>query len=169
MQRDCGTFIIYSTLLGLIWSQRQPRGARRQERLYQQHLGRRISLPEILKTVYMVTPLTSAASQGRLNIFKTLFSDNAHLNSQNTQGHTPLLWAIKNNQEVIVEWLIKKGADCNLVSDSDADTPLLNAVRVGNPAIVELLLQAAADVNFTQFSPGDDLFITTPLLAAIKK
>lgn len=93
-----------------------------------------------------LTPLHYAAYPGRGSIgnqlgnIKELLNHNAHINAQNNQGETPLLWAIKsvNNftfrsascipqLKEVIELLINNNCDVNM-PDKCGVTPLHEAV-----------------------------------------
>jgi len=61
-----------------------------------------------------------------------------------TDGTTPLHWAVYNSDAAQVRELIKAGADVNARNDYGA-TPLTEAAEAGNPDIIGQLLKAGAD------------------------
>lgn len=53
-----------------------------------------------------------AAANGHTNILEALIQENKNImNEQNSDGNTPLHWAVINNQKEIVEILIKNEVD----------------------------------------------------------
>lgn len=64
---------------------------------------------------------------------------NVQLDQQDINGHTPLHLAVKAGNEMLVQMLIKEGADF-LVGDNDGWTALQYAVRKGYIKIVQQLL-----------------------------
>src|SRR5205823_3640311 len=68
-----------------------------------------------------------------------------------SDGTTPLLWAVHNNDIDAVDRLIKAGADINVKNEYGV-TPLSEAAVNGNTAIIEKLLKAGANAD----SPSAD-------------
>lgn len=69
----------------------------------------------------------------------------ANTNDMLSNRWTPLLWAIQNNSEKVVEILINNGANVNKCSIEDK-TPLHLAAERGNGTIATLLVQNGANV-----------------------
>ncbi|WP_349966882.1 ankyrin repeat domain-containing protein [Wolbachia endosymbiont of Armadillidium arcangelii] len=80
----------------------------------------------------------------------------------NEDGHTPLHWAAKNNHFNIVETLLNRGANINVV-DELKRTPLHLAAMEGHKDVVKILLNQGAGVNAV------DRFKKTPLILAAYK
>ena len=71
----------------------------------------------------------------------TFFREKKDINKlDNETGDTPLNLAIKKNNSVIVQILLKNSADYT-IKNVEGDTPLTAAIKINNPAIVELLLE----------------------------
>src|SRR4029453_19455025 len=64
----------------------------------------------------------------------------------NRYGITPLYLACVNGNAVIIERLLKAGADANAVA-TEGETALMTAARTGNVDAVKVLLAHGADVN----------------------
>ena len=64
------------------------------------------------------TTTTTATSGGFVEIVKLLLSSNigANINHENNKGQTPLLIALTNGHQEVVECLIENGANVNLGS-----------------------------------------------------
>ncbi len=67
--------------------------------------------------------------------------------SGNTNGNTPLRFAVRSGNLAEVKILLKKGADVNAKDETDFMTPLHYATVYGHKEIVELLIEKGADVN----------------------
>lgn len=60
---------------------------------------------------------------------------------------SPLRHAIKKKDVVIIETLLKKGANPNLRDSETGETLLMTAARYSNPEVVQALIEGGADVN----------------------
>ncbi len=92
--------------------------------------------------------LERAVRAGDLTKAQSLIEkDPGLLNAANEAGETILFVAVSNRQIALVEYLVGRGADVNVRTNS-LMTPLLAACRRGLPlAIVKLLVEKGADVN----------------------
>jgi ankyrin len=76
-----------------------------------------------------------------------LLSKGAEIDEANTTeyygGYTPLFWAVQYNDEKLVRFLVKNGANVNATS-TKGKTPLSIATEAGNTNIVEILKTAGA-------------------------
>ena len=91
--------------------------------------------------------LTVAASLGYSTEIERLVREGAEVDAENSQGATPLYFAIINRKTEAVKTLIKLGADVNKVSFLN-ETPLLLSVQMNNLDIAEALIRGGADVNY---------------------
>lgn len=102
---------------------------------------------------------------GDISTIKNLLSLGADVNTQNSLGETPLIIATKKSYPIIVNMLLKEGANPN-IKDVYGITPLISAVY--NPKddinIVNELLEKGANVNY--ITPQGD---TALILATRKK
>ena len=81
-----------------------------------------------------------------------------NIDEMNARGETPLYLATMYNYPAeIAEMLIEKGANVNIVRETDKTTPLHNAINKENVDTVKLLLGSDANVN--QIYGRDDLRI----------
>jgi ankyrin repeat protein len=88
------------------------------------------------------TPLHHATSKPE--ILKFLLEkdeDNKALNSQNSQGQTPLIKAVLEGDFATIELLLEKGADIN-IPDKHGNTPLMYACILENKNIITRLLES---------------------------
>ena len=102
------------------------------------------------------TPLLWAATNGNIELVRTLLASGANIHATNNRGRTALHLAAaetihKENLD-IVRLLLDSMADPCLQSDGGW-TPLHNASQSGNAQIVAVLLQTKADMN-AQLSNG---------------
>jgi len=71
-----------------------------------------------------------------------------NIDEMNARGETPLYLATMYNYPAeIAEMLIEKGANVNIVRETDKTTPLHNAINKENVDTVKLLLRSGAEVN----------------------
>jgi uncharacterized protein len=75
-----------------------------------------------------------------------LIKDKADVNAAESDGTTPLHYAVYNDDVALVESLLKAGAKPSL-ANKYGSTPLLEAAVRGNPVVIEKLLKAGADSN----------------------
>ena len=70
------------------------------------------------------TPLHQACYNNQSEVLKTLLkSSSSEINNMNDKGETPLILAIKNENQYIVELLIENNADVNLTANN-GESPL---------------------------------------------
>lgn len=104
----------------------------------------------------------SAASMGDLDHVKGAIAKGRNINTMmDYDGRTALMLAARENQEEVVDLLLRGGADSSHV-DNFGFTALYEAARMGHDDVVQLLLDYKAKLNV-------DPMITTPaLFAAVK-
>ncbi|KAL6828936.1 ankyrin repeat-containing domain protein [Trichoderma sp. SZMC 28015] len=95
------------------------------------------------KKEYDRTLLWRAFKDGRMKLIDLLISKGANPETRDTNGCTPLIWAIKENNIAIVELLLSKGANLERI-DRDGRTPLAWAMKLGNELALDLLLSKMA-------------------------
>ncbi len=86
-----------------------------------------------------------------------------NINQTENNGLTALYWAAKDGKAQLVEALLKKGADANLVDTVYGITPLWIAAKDGHEEVVKMLLENEAKVDLAR--RYDD---ATPLYMAVK-
>lgn len=72
------------------------------------------------------------------------------------EGRRPLHYAADFGHSLVVEYLIKKGADINAKDKHDI-TPLLAAIFEGHSDVVRLMLDKGADKNLK--APGGETYL----------
>jgi ankyrin repeat protein len=75
-----------------------------------------------------------------------LVKDKADVNATESDGTTPLHYAVYHDDVALVDSLLKAGAKASVVNRYGS-TPLLEAAVRGNPVVIEKLLKAGADPN----------------------
>ena len=91
-----------------------------------------------------LTPLHLAAISGNLTVLSVLGTNTPELlDSQDTQGHSALHWAVVCGQASRVRLLCDQGAQVGL-ADSEGGTPLHYAAMVDNTQVLDTLLEAGA-------------------------
>ncbi len=95
------------------------------------------------------TLLHTSSKLGNKEDTEYLISLNADVNSEDNNGRTPLFFAVKAQNEVIVNILINAGADPTAASILDGVTPLDMAYASGNASIINSLkiLEVAGNVQ----------------------
>lgn len=97
------------------------------------------------------TPLSLAAGEGNLELARLLLNAGAGISSKDTRyGLSPLQWAVLEDRESMVEFLLQKGAEVN-ISDSPDTTSSCTALSVaaarGHKQIVKILLENGANID----------------------
>ena len=101
---------------------------------------------ELEPIVFSKEALHGAAMHGHTEVVELLLGGGVAVDSTNTVGNTPLIFAAINGHAEIVEFLLSKGAAVNR-ANKHGDTALARASENGHTQIVELLLGKGADVN----------------------
>ncbi|MCJ7448738.1 MAG: ankyrin repeat domain-containing protein [Bacteroidales bacterium] len=100
--------------------------------------------------------LTIAATRGYSMEIERMILMGADVDAETSEGVTPLMFAVANNQLNAVNTFINYGADVNRITKG-FETPLFIAVKNQNLEITETLLRNGADINF------QNNYGTTPL------
>ncbi|XP_069670623.1 uncharacterized protein [Periplaneta americana] len=104
-----------------------------------------------------LTPLSSAALEGRLETVRLLVKKGAEVNTNDAFVLTPLYHAISGSHVNVVQFLIESGADVNAYDGEDL-SPILLAARQNNLDIVRLLIDKGVDVNVYNTSGESPIF-----------
>jgi len=90
------------------------------------------------------TALHMACANGHLDVIKEILKVTkdgqrvANINARNSDGSTPLHWAVINTQKAVIELLLENNADCNIKSKY-GQTPLDEAITGGIYEIAEMI------------------------------
>ncbi|XP_064602158.1 fibronectin type 3 and ankyrin repeat domains 1 protein-like [Liolophura sinensis] len=108
------------------------------------------------------TSLMLACFAGQLDSVKILRSNGANYEDFDRGGSAPLHWAVDGQNDKLVEWMIKDGAEVDIRDQNSGWTPLLRCASVtGNYDVASVLLMYGADIN------AQDNDRKTPLMIAI--
>jgi ankyrin repeat protein len=91
--------------------------------------------------------LMLAASKGYYTEVERMILMGADVDSETSEGVTPLIYAVSNNSLKTVNTLLQHNANVNKITDK-RETPLLIAVKNQNLEITEALIRYGADVNY---------------------
>ena len=100
---------------------------------------------------HAASPLADLLQQGRIAEAARLLDDGADVNAAQSDGSTPLLWAVYRQDAALVERLLDEGADASAGNRYGA-RPIAEAAKLGDAALVGMLLDAGADPD----SPNGD-------------
>lgn len=100
--------------------------------------------------------LMIAAAKGYNSEVERLIGEGADVDTETTEGATPLVFAVSNNNTETVKIILKYTALFDEPT-SDYETPLLIAVKNSNSEIAELLIRAGSNVDYS------DNYGATPL------
>ena len=96
------------------------------------------------RSLFGFTPLGVAIDLGReIDFIEFLISNGAAVD-EHSSGYTPLQIAIKNGNLPVVELLVEKGADINLIDEDSEKSPLDFALREKQDEIAEFLREKGA-------------------------
>jgi uncharacterized protein len=114
--------------------------------------------------------LLEAAARGNVEAVQRLLRERVDVNAADTDGTTPLHWAVWGDNLGIADELLRAGAKVS-ARNAFGVTPIYLACDHGNTALVRRLLDAGADVN-TADGTGDTLLMAavragTPDLASL--
>lgn len=102
---------------------------------------------------------TKSPEEIELARLEALLKDSPDLINGSAGVTPPLHRAIMLGYKAVIEFLIQKGADINLIFGSD--TPLSLAVRQGELSMVEILLKQGADVQKAQVGGSNPLHLAS--------
>lgn len=102
-------------------------------------------------TLNLDEALLDAARDGDLGKVENLVKEGANINAQNSNGWTPLMFAIGSAHSDLVKLLLKIGADPNAPAKHGM-TPLMEAALRNDTTIATLLLDANAALDITNRS-----------------
>ena len=94
----------------------------------------------------LYTDLRLFVGSGSLERVTLLLDSGAGVNSRDTEGLTPLMWAAVGGSTPMMRLLIERGADINLTCHR-GKTALMRAASYGRTEAIHLLLGPSTDVN----------------------
>jgi len=109
------------------------------------------------------TALHAAANNNKVSEARLLLANGAELEGQDHSCYTPLHRAVFSNNFEMVEFLLSKGANPNVVGSSNWAMPLTSAINIHKIELVKLLLKHGADINATTVRNK-----STPLMYAVE-
>lgn len=98
--------------------------------------------------------IADAVMRGNKDALRSLLQRKADVNGLQVDGTTALHWAVRHDDLVTADLLIKAGAKVSIANREGA-TPMLLAAMNGNAAMIERLLKAGADPNAPLSQFGD--------------
>ena len=113
-----------------------------------------LSLPAVSQTPQRTSIFSVAKSGSTEDVISVLLAG-TNINTPDTYGQTPLMYASGSNSSEVILELIGAGAEVNLQSNSGWSA-LMFAAR-DNPAVIETLLEQGADRSLTN-SAGQTAF-----------
>lgn len=96
------------------------------------------------------TALHWAVERDDLETTDILLRAGARVTVQTREGVTPLQLAATNGNGMMIDRLVKAGADPNAALTPTGDTALMMAARTGTPGAIRVLAEAGAQVNATE-------------------
>src|SRR5438105_7356433 len=90
--------------------------------------------------------IATKSGEGDIDIVKELIRFGADVNAKNKNGHTPLKYAVEQNQKEIVVYLLDAGANTEIKDDSGR-TPLFIASSQLDIPLIDILVSRGANVN----------------------
>ncbi|MFZ1612818.1 MAG: ankyrin repeat domain-containing protein, partial [Holophaga sp.] len=111
--------------------------------------------------------LKTAASQGNLEAIKMNLAEGKNINEPDSNGWTPLMWAINNRQIAAADLLLNHGADPNLQATDSCKsylkgaTALILAAADGQEDAIKALHRKNAKIDLS------DINGWTPLMWAV--
>jgi ankyrin repeat protein len=94
--------------------------------------------------VHADSPLADLIQNGRRAEALRLIDSDGDVNRVQSDGTTPLHWAVYREDPALVDRLLEAGADPS-VTNRYGSSPLAEAVKIADAALVETLLEAGAD------------------------
>lgn len=91
-------------------------------------------------------PIHVSAREGKTQELLSHIENGVSVNLRDSEGRTPLHWAVDRGHFDAVETLIGKNADVN-AKDDEGETPLHYAIVCEREAVAELLVKHKADIN----------------------
>ncbi len=97
------------------------------------------------------TALSLAVKSYRLSSLRVLITSGADINQRDSDGRTPLMWAVEHGFEEIVRLLCENNADLNVQCTTFRDTAVSLAAEYNRSSCVKILIESGADINPTDY------------------
>ena len=86
-------------------------------------------------------------AKGNIEEVKRFLDEGTDIEAFDLGGETALFWAVKYENEPLIDMLLNRGANINANYNFGSQTPLINASMGGQVEMIELLLDRGADIN----------------------
>jgi ankyrin repeat protein len=93
------------------------------------------------------TPLHDAMGNAS-HIALELLDKGADVNARNSSNTTPLYYAVEGGSVDLIDLLLKRGADPNVVTSTQNSILFSAVMRSSNPEVLQLLIKSGADLKF---------------------
>jgi len=103
--------------------------------------------------------LIDAVKAGNRTAVTELLKEPGRVNIAEPDGTTALHWAVRGNDVVVAQQLLRAGADARAANRYGAQPVMLAAVN-GNAEMLELLLAAGADANAAMANAGETVLMS---------
>ena len=109
----------------------------------------RIAKAELAKSgiAFHADAFCQAVSEGALKAVELFLAAGFSPDARNTKGVSAISLAIRGQHRSIVQLLLQKGVDINVVSDDRGNTPVMDAAACGDNEMVKVLIKSGADLN----------------------
>ena len=108
----------------------------------------------------MTTPLMKAAVHENIEILQLLIDAHAHINLQDRDGRTALIYAVGNNNVATAQALINRHANVD-IPDRNGNAALMYAIVNKNIDLIQALIVAGANVNLANNKGNTPLILAT--------
>ena len=113
-----------------------------------------VLLLSVVNVIAAGSEVADAVMRGNKDALRSLLQRKADVNGLQVDGTTALHWAVRHDDLVTADLLIKAGAKVSIANREGA-TPMLLAAMNGNAAMIERFLKAGADPNAPLSQFGD--------------
>ncbi len=100
-------------------------------------------------------------AKDNLEICELFVKAGMDVNDRDSAGTPFLCFAARNGKKDMVQWLLEKGADIDVVSQDRGYSPVMDAVWKSNKEIVEMLVNKGANLNFVSRDGQTALILAT--------
>lgn len=100
----------------------------------------------LLANQAMADPLHDAVNSGDIDKVSALLERGEKINAIDTNGDSPLGYAVKTRNQKLIKLLLEHKADINQ-KNYVGNTPLIGAIEIGDIEIARLLIEHGADID----------------------